>query len=134
MSETSDGAAATPLLTVLLVEPDTTIAQLLTLALVEEGFAVETVAAPHDALAMLAARDPDAFAAVLSAPCAPPREPYAWLARLQAWTRAPIVIRAKNAARYADHRTRGYAAVVEEPCDLQDFVDAVVSLYPTAAV
>jgi CheY-like chemotaxis protein len=135
VSETPDGAATIAPPTLLLVEPDAAIAQLFALVLSEEGYAVETVPAPHDALAVLAARGPDAFSVVLSAPCAPPRAPYTWLSRLRAWTRAPIVIRAQNAAScYADYRARGYAAVVEEPCDLQDILDAVTRLRSTVAV
>lgn len=135
MLETSDGAATMAPPTLLLVEPDAAIAQLLALALDEEGYAVETVPAPRDALILLAARGPNAFAAVLSTPCAPHRAPYTWLSRLRAWTQAPIVICTRNAAGcFADHRARGYAAVVEEPCDLQDIVDAVACLHLTAAV
>lgn len=135
MPERSRGAAVTAPAPVLIIEPNAAIAQLLTLVLDEEGYGAESVTAPHEALAVLAARGPDAFAVMLSAPCAPPGAPYAWLACLRASTRAAIVICTRHpAALYADHRARGFAAVIEEPCELQDVLDVVACLHARATV
>jgi DNA-binding response OmpR family regulator len=129
MTGTPGGPPAPPSSALLIVEPDATIAQLLALAFGEEGHAVEHATSPHDALAILAARGPGAFSAILSAPCAPLAAPYAWLDRLRAWSRAPVVICTRQpAALYADYRARGYAAVIEEPCDLQEVLDVVSAL------
>lgn len=135
MPQTTNGSAAASSPSVFIIEPDATVAHLLALALSDEGYAVETAPAPYEALALLAVRGPHAFAVVLSAPCAPPRAPYAWLDRLRVWTRAPIVICTRQpAARYAEHRARGFMAVIEEPCELQDIVTVVASLCAGAAV
>lgn len=136
MPETSPGAvtvASAASAPVLIVEPNADIARLLALVLREEGYVAEPVTTPHEALAMLAARGPGAFAVVLSAPCASPETPYAWLARLRASTRAAIVICTRHpAGLYADHRARGFAAVIEEPCEVQDVLDVMACLHPKA--
>jgi len=117
---------------VLIIEPEATIAHLFALILSEEGCAVACAASPDEALALLAARGPAAFRAVLSYDFArSTAAPYAWLDRLRTRTDAPIVICTRDpAVTYADHRARGYAGVLEEPCDLDDVLDAVA--YPRA--
>lgn len=113
----------------LLVEPDTAIADLFALVLTEAGYTLECASSPQKALALLAGRGPNAFDMVLSTPFAPPRAPYAWLARLRARTCAPIVLCTRDAvARYAEYRAHGCAAVIEEPCDLQEVLDVVAGL------
>jgi len=111
---------------VLIIEPDATITHLVALVLGEEGYAVACAASPTEALALLAVRGPASFAVILGNPCARPLgDPYAPLDRLHTRTEAPIVIRTRDrAATDADHQARGYAAVVEEPCDLRDLPDA----------
>lgn len=127
--------ATTPASPLLIIEPDASIAQLLVLAFTDEGHAAEAVTSPHDALVLLAARGPGAFDVIMSAPCALPGKPYAWLNRLRAWTRAPIVICTRHpATHYADHRAHGCAAVVEEPCALQEVLDVVLQLRAGGAV
>ena len=118
----SGGASAA-----LIIEPDATIAGLLALVLGDDGYATECASSPDEALALLAARDPAAFYAVLSYDFARSRAaPYAWLDHLRTRTAAPIVICTRDpAALYSDHRARGYVAVIEEPCDLQDVLDAM---------
>jgi DNA-binding NtrC family response regulator len=123
-----DPAATTPL-AALIVEPDATIAELLALYLGEEGHAAEPVTSPDDALAVLAARGPEAFDVILSAPCAPLERPYAWLDRLRARTRAPIAICTRHPAwRYADYHVRGFAAVIEEPCEVQVILEMIARI------
>jgi len=102
---------------VLIIEPEATIAHLFALILSEEGCAVACAASPDEALALLAARGPAAFRAVLSYDFArSTAAPYAWLDRLRTRTDAPIVICTRDpAVTYADHRARGYAGVLEEP-------------------
>jgi len=121
---------------VLIIEADATITHLVALVLGEEGYAVACAASPTEALALLAVRGPAvrgpavrgpaAFAVILGNPCARPLgDPYAPLDRLHTRTEAPIVICTRDrAATDADHQARGYAAVVEESCDLRDLPDA----------
>lgn len=111
-----------------IVEPDAAIAQFLALVCAEEGYAAAWAASPAAALALLVARGPVAFRVVLSYDFARGTvAPYAWLDHLRTRTDAPIVICTRDpAVTYADHRARGYAGVLEEPCDLDDVLDAVV--------
>jgi len=122
----------------LVVEPDPAVAQFLALALREEGYVVACAASPAEALALLAARGPAAFRTVLSDDfravlsddfARGTAAPYAWLDRLRTRTDAPIVICTRDpAATYADHQARGYAAVIEEPCDLDALLGVVTAL------
>ncbi len=80
---------------VLLIEEDAAIAALFAHVLTEDGYAL--------VLAQTGAN-----------PCRDPPARYAVLDRLRAATRAPIVICTRHpGALYADHRARGYAAVLE---------------------
>ena len=117
---------------VLLVEPDAAIADLIVTLLTDEGYAVRHAVTPDAARAFLAGGGLAAYDLVLSVPYADPlRAPYAWLDRLRAWARAPVVICAcYPAALYDDHRRRGYAAYLEEPFEVQDLVDLVAGLCP----
>jgi DNA-binding response OmpR family regulator len=114
----------------LIIEDDDAIAELFVMALREDGYAVERVTSPQEALDLFGARGPDAFDLVLSSPCANPYQaPYAWLDRLRAGTSAAIVICSSYpAALYSDHRMRGYAAFLPEPFDLQTLINLVTAL------
>lgn len=115
--------------TLLIVEPDAAIAALFAQALSEEGYTVVCAATPHEAIAQCMARGPAAFTVVLSNPLAPRGAAYTWLDRLRAWTHGAIVICTRYpAAYYADHQARGYAAVLEEPCELDEMLDLVTAL------
>lgn len=119
---------------VLVVESDAAIAEMLTIILSDEGYAVEHVWTPWQARDLLMAGD-QVFDVVISAPFSEPLyAPYAWLDRLWACSAAPIIICGRHpAVFYSDHRRRGYAAYIEEPCDMRDLIDAVatVSARPT---
>lgn len=112
---------------VLLVEDDAAVAALFAEILGDEGFAVTCADGPHDALALLATSEGHAIDVILSAPfAASPSVPYAWLDRLRGATAAAVVICARCPALfYPDHRRRGYAGFLEEPCDVQGLIDAV---------
>jgi hypothetical protein len=67
---------------VLVIEEDQTMAEVLTAALRHEGYSVSRVRSPDDAVALLAARGPGAFELVVSSPFWRPceeRDRYAWL-------------------------------------------------------
>ncbi len=124
-----------PLLSHLLVEEDEAVAALFIQVLTEDGYAVERASDPRDALVLCAARGPDAYALVWAQPVAnpyhDPQARYAVLDRLRAATQAPIVICTRYPrALYADHREWGYAAVLEQPCDLQEMLDIAATLCP----
>lgn len=112
---------------ILIVEPDASIAALISLILSDEGYLVERACSALDALNLLTVRGRDAFPIVLSSPCVQSLSaPYAWLDCLRAQTSAEIVICTRGpAAHYADFQARGFAAVLEEPFDLQDLIDVV---------
>jgi len=114
---------------VALIEPDAAIAHLCALVLGEGGYAV---ACADEALALLATRGHAAFRAVLSYDFVRSRAvPYAWLDYLRTRTDAPIMIYTRDpAATYADHRARGYDAVIEEPYDLDALLAVVTALCP----
>ena len=116
--------------TVLLIENDATIAELFVTILRDEGYAMERAATPRTALALLAERGPDAFDLVLSVPFTDPVDaPYAWLDRLKGAVHAPVVICGRCPdVFYADHRSRGYAAFLEEPFDVQRLINLVATL------
>jgi len=116
--------------TVLLVENDATIVELFATILWDEGYAMERATTPRTALALLTERGPDAFDLVLSVPFTDPVDaPYAWLDRLKGAASAPVVICARCPdVFYADHRSRGYAAFLEEPFDVQRLIDLVAAL------
>ena len=121
--------------TVLLVENDATIAELFVTILRDEGYAVERAATPRTTLVLLAERDPDAFDLVLSVPFTDPVDaPYAWLDRLKGAVHAPVVICGRcPEVFYADHRSRGYAAFLEEPFDVQRLINLVAALCPSVS-
>ena len=121
-------AAARPRL--LLIEVDDAIAEVLGAVLDGEGYAVERVVSPQDALTQFLTHDPDGFDVVLTTPFASvPGDPYAWLDQLQAQTHAALVICLREPAqRFAEYRQRGYAALLPEPCARQDFIDLVASV------
>jgi DNA-binding NtrC family response regulator len=114
----------------LIVEDDDAIAELFVDALDEEGYHVERVPSPQQAIDLLAARGPAAFDVILSSPFTSPRQaPYLWLDRIRAATDAGIVIcSGYPATQFGDHRARGYAAFLQEPFDLQTLVNLVASL------
>ena len=67
---------------VLVIEKDQAMAEVLTAALRQEGYVVSRVRSPGDAVALLAARGPGAFDLVLGTPFWRPceeRDRYAWL-------------------------------------------------------
>jgi DNA-binding response OmpR family regulator len=111
----------------LLVEEADVVAEVVCEVLRDEGYAVERASTPGETLALLSRRGTEAYNLVLSAPLADPHKAaYAWLDRLRATTRAPIAIFAGYpAARYADHRQRGYDAYLEAPFDLDDLIALV---------
>ena len=121
-------AAARPRL--LLIEVDDAIAEVLGGVLDGEGYAVERVVSPQDALIQFVTRGPDGFDVVLTTPFAGvPGAPYAWLDQLQAQTHAALVICLREPAqRFAEYQHRGYAALLPEPCARQDFIDRVASV------
>ena len=114
----------------LLIEVDDAIAEVLGAVLDGEGYAVERVVSPQDALTQFLTHDPDGFDVVLTTPFASvPSDPYAWLDRLQAQTHAALVICLREPAqRFAEYRQRGYAALLPEPCARQDLIDLVASV------
>ena len=114
----------------LIVEADDAIADLFVAALDEEGYRVERARSPQDAVDLFAARGRAACDLILSSPFTTPRQaPYLWLDRLRASTDADIVICSSYpAARFADHRARGYVAFLQEPFDLQALINLVASL------
>ena len=121
-------AAARPRL--LLIEDDDAIAEVLSGVLAGEGYAVERVVSPQDALIQFVTRGADEFDMVLTTPFASvPGAPYAWLDQLQAHTHAALVICLREPAqRFAEYQQRGYAALLPEPCARQDFIDRVASV------
>src|SRR2546423_9795240 len=121
-------AAARPRL--LLIEVDDAIAEVLSGVLDGEGYAVERVVSPQDALIQFVTRSADEFDVVLTTPFASVRgDPYAWLDQLQAQTHAALVICLREPAqRFAEYRQRGYAALLPEPCARQDLIDLVASV------
>jgi len=121
-------AAARPRL--LLIEDDDAIAEVLSGVLDGEGYAVERVVSPQDALLQFVTRDADEFDVVLTTPFASVRgDPYLWLDQLQAHTHAALVICLREPAqRFAEYQQRGYAALLPEPCARQDFIDLVASV------
>src|SRR2546429_7871307 len=102
----------------LLIEVDDAIAEVLGAVLDGEGYAVERVVSPQDAVTQFVTRGPDGFDVVLTTPFASvPGEPYAWLDQLQAQTHAAMVICLREPVqRFAEYRHRGYAALLSEPC------------------
>jgi DNA-binding response OmpR family regulator len=116
--------------TLLIVEPDEAIAHLFAEVLEEEGYAVARASGPRVAVRQLSACGRERFDLVLSAPCTNPLvAPYAWLDRLRTRTTAPIVICSRwPGTLYADHGAWGFAAVLAEPCDLDDLIALVASL------
>jgi CheY-like chemotaxis protein len=120
---------------ILIIEPDVTIAHLLAQVLEEDGYTVACATSRDDALALLRAGGPDAFRVVLSYAFADVEPaPYTWLDRLRAHTHAPIVTCTRYPATlYADDQARGYATVIEEPCDLREVLDAVAALCSESA-
>lgn len=114
----------------LVVEDDQAIADLFVTALADEGYSVDRASSSDQAIALLEAKPPDAYALVLTNPFVSVRDdPYAQLVRLRAATAAPIVICSGHpAARYADYPARGYAAFLQEPFDLQELINLVASL------
>jgi CheY-like chemotaxis protein len=125
--QTQDAAARPRLL---LIEVDDAIAEVLGAVLDGEGYAVERVVSPQDALTQFLTHDPDGFDVVLTTPFASVLgDPYAWLDRLQAQTHAALVICLREPAqRFAQYRQRGYAALLREPCARQDLIDLVASV------
>ena len=125
--QTQDAAARPRLL---LIEVDDAIAEVLGAVLDGEGYAVERVVSPQDALTQFLTHDPDGFDVVLTTPFASVLgDPYAWLDRLQAQTHAALVICSREPAqRFAGYRQRGYAALLPEPCARQDLIDLVASV------
>ena len=121
-------AAARPRL--LLIEDDDAIAEVLSGVLDAEGYAVERVVSPQDALIQFVTPGADEFDVVLTTPFASVRgDPYAWLDQLQAHTHAALVICLREPAqRFAEYQQRGYAALLREPCARQDFIDRVASV------
>ena len=121
-------AAARPRL--LLIEVDDAIAEVLGGVLDGEGYAVERVVSPQDALTQFVTRGPDGFDVVLTTPFASvPGDPYAWLDQLQAQTHAAMVICLREPVqRFAEFRQRGYSALLPEPCARQDLIDLVASV------
>ena len=114
----------------LIVEADDAIADLFVAALDEEGYRVERTRSPQDALDLFVVRGRAAFDLILSSPFTNPRQAaYQWLDRLRDATNARIVICSSYpAALFADHRTRGYVAFLQEPFDLQTLINLVASL------
>ncbi len=113
---------------VLLVEDDDTIGTVVVETLRDEGYLVEWARSPHEAIAVLAAAEPDTFDLVLSDAFAHPRAPYAWLERLRAATAAPIVICSGHPViLFADYALRGFAAYLPKPFDLDEVVYMVAS-------
>ncbi len=105
----SGGASAA----LLIIEPDATIAGLLALVLGDDGYAAECANSPDEALALLAARDPTAFYAVLSYDFARSRAaPYAWLDHLRTRTAAKMSSTPWRAHAHRPGR-RAYARVAE---------------------
>jgi len=115
---------------VLLVENDAIIAELFATILRDEGYAVEWAATPRTALTLLTERGSDAFDLVLSVPFTDSLDaPYTWLDHLKGATHAPVAICARcPEVFYADYRSRGYAAFLEEPFDVQRLIDLVAAL------
>ncbi len=121
---------------ILVVEEDDAIAEVFTLVLGEEGYAVERAASPREALDLLAERGPDAHHVVLSAPFAHPFvAPYAWLDRLREHTDAAIVICSRFPAHlYTKQWSTRYAALLEEPFDVHAMCALVGALCDGAEV
>jgi CheY-like chemotaxis protein len=121
-------AAARPRL--LLIEVDDAIAEVLGAVLDGQGYAVERVVSPQDALTQFLTHDPDGFDVVLTTPFASVLgDPYAWLDQIRAQTHAAMVICLREPVqRFAQYRQRGYAALLPEPCARQDLIDLVASV------
>ena len=115
---------------VLLIEPDEAIARLFAQVLEEDSYTVVRTSGPQDAVRQLCASGRERFDLVLSAPCTNPHvAPYGWLDRLRTCASVPIVICSRwPGTFYADHGARGFAAVLAEPCDLDDLIALVASL------
>jgi len=120
---------------VLVVAEDHAIGQLFTDVLGDNGYTATCLSSPRDALTLVRAHGPDAFQLVLSHPGVHPgHDRYAFLTQLRALTHAPIVIcAAAPALQYAEYQTRGFAAFLEEPFDLDDLITLVASLCPLPA-
>src|SRR4051794_4349019 len=120
------GGSAMAGASVLVIEEDQAIADVLTDALRHEGYIVSRASSPDDAVALLALRGPGAFDLVLSSPFWTPceeRDRYAGLAELGHRTCAPVMICSRwPAAFYADHRARGGAACLPQPFHLSEML------------
>ena len=114
----------------LLIEVDDAIAEVLGAVLDGQGYAVERVVSPQDALTQFLTHDPDGFDVVLTTPFASVLgDPYAWLDQIRAQTHAAMVICLREPVqRFAQYRQRGYAALLPEPCARQDLIDLVASV------
>jgi len=114
----------------LIVEHDPAIADLFVLALSEEGYGVDAVLTPEDALDRLNEHGREHYSVVLSNPFSDHRrEQYAWLDRIVERTTGAVVICSRHPATFfSDHRARGFAAFLQEPFNLQDLVNLVASL------
>ena len=117
---------------VLVVAQDHAVGQLFTDVLGDKGYTVTCPSTPRDALTLVRAHGPDAFQLILSHPGVQPgQDRYAFLTQLGALTHAPVVIcAAAPALQYADYHTRGFAAFLEEPFDLDDLITLAASLCP----
>jgi CheY-like chemotaxis protein len=118
---------------VLVLEDDAAVAALLAGVLTEEGYTVTGCSSPQDGLALLRCTGPHAFQLVLSNPFAPPQDPYAFLEQLRPLTAAPIVICSAAPALFAQSQTRGYAAFLAAPFNLNDLLTVVQALCPVPA-
>lgn len=115
---------------VLIVDDDSAIVEVVGEALRGEGFAIEAASCPHEAVALLLARGADAYGLIVTDSFAGPHDdPYGWLDQLRSETMAPILLcTGWPAALYADYRTRGCAAFLEKPFDLDDLTALVAAL------
>ena len=115
---------------VLVVAQDHAIGQLFTDVLGDKGYTATCLSSPREALTLVRAHGPDAFQLVLSHHGVQPgQDRYAFLRQLCALTHAPIVIcAAAPALQYADYQTRGFAAFLEEPFDLDELITLVAAL------
>lgn len=111
----------------LLIEDDGAVAEVLSEALVEDGYTIRHVPSPAQALVQL--RVLPRFDLVLSdAFITRSGAPYAWLAQLRGCTAAPIIICSGwPAGTFGDYQARGFAGVLAKPLDLEDLLAQVAT-------
>jgi CheY-like chemotaxis protein len=114
-------------ISILIIEDDEAIAEVVRQVLSDEGYSVERARSLQQARTLLTAPDAVSWDLVLSdAVLASDGDKLSRLNDLRALTRAPIVILSGwPQTLFADYAERGFAAVVAKPFDLDDLVAVV---------